>query len=351
MYRACWVIAGFAFAVLTLGLAVAQQPAPAVAPGALAPAQARPDQVITGLDGPGLAVVYDEDAGILAAGCDHGTIQYWNKDVVMGVRAGSGTPHVLHAHQGPVTALVWRGSVLASAGADRKILLWTMPDGQTLHTFEASASVRALALSPDGRLLAAGCDSGAIEIWDVATARLGGRLDGHTDWVAALAFTADGKQLASGGFDGTVRLWDMATGKPALEIPARPMLSASTTGNPVSAVLCLAFSRDGKMLAIGGTDAQIHLVNPADGKLIRSLAGHTSSITSLAFHPTASLLVSSSKDRTIKLWDPANVQAVKSLDGHTAWALGVVFVDHGNRLASVGADQTMRLWDLTAPRK
>jgi WD40 repeat protein len=316
------------------------------------PAQARPDQTLGGLDGPGFAIAVSDDSGILAAACEQGTIHYWDKGVTLGVRAGDRTPNVLRGHAGPVLTLAWsRGPVLASGGADHQLILWSMPDGKPLHTLKTEGMVRALAMAPDGKMVASSGDSRAIQFWDVATGKPGLKLTEHTDWVLRLVFSEDGKLLASGGYDGIVRLWDVASGKKLLDIPARPPTPATPPGGPPNVVWALAFSPDGKLLAVGGSDGPIHLVNTADGKIVRSMPGHTSAVTSLAFHPGGALLASASKDRSVRLWNPANGQAIKTLDGHTSWVEGVTFVAQGTRLASVSADRTVRLWDLTEPAK
>jgi WD40 repeat protein len=310
------------------------------------PAQARLDQTLGGLDGPGSALAYSEQTGILAAACEKGTIHYWQKGVTLGIRAGDRSPNVWQAHKGPITALARsNGPVFASAGVDQKIILWSLPDGQSWHTLPATGVVRALAMANDGKLLAAAGEP-LIQLWDVTTGKPGTKLAAHNDWVTGLAFSTDGKLLASGGYDGLVRLWDVASGQKLLDIPSRPPTPPNTPAGVPNVVLSLAFSPDNKQLAVGGTDAQIHIVNPSDGKIVRSLAGHASSVTALAFHPGGSLLVSGSKDRTIRLWNPANGQPLKTLEGHAAWVQGVAFMAQGTRLASVGADQTVRLWDL-----
>jgi WD40 repeat protein len=338
-------------AVVLSSAAVGQQPAKAPPLPPIAPNQARLAQTINDLDGPGFASAYSEETGILAAACEHGTIQYWHKDVLLGVRVGDGTPNILKGHAGPVTALVWDGGpVLASAGADHKVLLWDVGDHRILHTLPGGGIVRALAMTPDGKLLASAGDDPTIQLWDPATGKPGHKLQAHTDWVLALSFSPDGKQLASGGHDGTVRLWDPASGKKLLEFPSRPAAPANTPPGPANTVMALAFSPDGKLLALGGSDMQIHLVNTADGKIVRSLPGHTSSVTALAFHASGTVLASASKDGTVRLWNPANGQALKTLEGHTAWVQGVVFLAQGTRLASVGADRTVRLWELTVPK-
>jgi WD40 repeat protein len=336
---------GRRFAVLAVLFLATTIPATAQAPS-LNPANARLGQTLGGLPGPGFSLAYQESIGMLAAGCEHGLIPYWDKSVTQGIRTGDGTPAVLAGHQGPVLGLAWGGPVLASAGAEQKVILWSMPEGKPLHTLTPGSTIRALAVTPEGKLLAGAGEDSAIQLWDVASGQPTARLTGHTDWVLALAFSPDGKFLASGGCDGVVRLWEVASGKKLLDIASKPPPAPKMPPGPVNTVVALAFAPDGKTLALGGFDMQVHLVNPADGKIVRSLQGHTGGVTGLAFHPGGTLLASASKDRTVRLWNPANGQAVKALEGHTAWVQGVAFVAGGTRLASVGADQTVRLWEL-----
>jgi hypothetical protein len=85
-------------------------------------------------------------------------------------------------------------------------------------------SVTCLAFSPDGRTLATGrCSEKAARLWEMATGRERGRLEGHREWVLSLAFSPDGRLLASGGADGVVLAWD-ATGA-LTGTPARGKLS------------------------------------------------------------------------------------------------------------------------------
>jgi WD40 repeat protein len=332
--------------VLLIASAVAQQPPPSpLTP--IKPNEARLDQTLGGLEGPGFALAYNESAGILAAACDGG-IHYWDQGVIQGVRAGNGTPNVLRKHEGPLTALASAGSVLISAGADKKLVFWHVPDGKVEKSLATEAVIRAMTTTPDGKILAAAGEDGGIQLWDVAAAKAGAKLTGSADWVLALAYSQDGQRLASGGYDGTVRLWEIPSGKKLLEIPATPPPPPNSPAPPTNIVLALAFSPDSKQLAVGGTDMQIHLFNTSDGKLSRSIQGHTGSVTGLAFHPSGTVLASSSKDRTVRLWNPTNGQSLtpKPLEGHTAWVQGIVFVAQGTRLASVGADRTVRLWNL-----
>jgi len=332
---------------LCVGMARGQAPASPLPP--IQPNQARLEQVLPGLDGPGSALAYSESAGILAAAGEGSSIQYWNKEVILGLRGGRGTPNVLKEHQLPITALAWGGGpVMASAGMDKKIVLSHMPDGVVEKTIPTANVIRSLGMSPDGKMLAGAGEDPEIQLWEVASAKPGPKLVGSTDWVLCLAFSQDGQRLASGGYDGAVRLWEVSTGKKQLDIVATPPAPPNTPSSPTNVVFALAFSPDGKQLAIGGTDAQIHLFSTTDGKLIRSIPGHTGSVTGLAFHASGTVLASCSKDHTVRLWNPANGQPLtpKPMEGHTAWVQGLAFAAQGTRLASIGADRTVCLWNL-----
>jgi WD40 repeat protein len=345
MFRNC-----FAILLLSTALLVqAQQPAapyPAIKPDA-----ARFDQTASStLDGAGFCIAYSEETGLLIAGCERRTLHYWDKDIAMGVRAADHSAHVVPAHQGPVLAVVTAGPHVITAGSDGKIIIWKLAAEKSLHTLNAGTVVRSLSVGADGKVVASAGDNGIVQLWDVATGKPGLKLEGAHDWLLAVAFSPDGKLIAAGGYEGKVTVWVVATGKKTVEFAAVAPVPANTPP-PTNVVSALAFSPDGKLLAVGGHDAAIHLFQADDGKYVRSLTGHGSSITALAFHPTGTLLVSASKDRTLRLWNPANGQLLKALEGHNAWVQGVVFLAQGTRLASVSADQSVRLWDLTDPMK
>jgi WD40 repeat protein len=67
--------------------------------------------------------------------------------------------------------------------------------------------ITALDFSPDGTLIAAGSNNGAIVIWDVTSGIPTHTLWGHYDAIRAVIFSPDGKSIASASRDGTVRIW------------------------------------------------------------------------------------------------------------------------------------------------
>jgi WD40 repeat protein len=340
-------LAGVVFVALVVGTGAGQQPTP-LPP--INPAAARLDQTLGGLETPGVGVVVCEDSGLLVVACENGSLHYWRKDAILGVRGGEHPPNSLADRTTLITALVHVPGGVATAGTDGKIHIRTLPDEKLTKTLDAGGVVRGLAATADGKTLASIGEDGTVHLWDVAAGK-GTKLEGAVDWQNAVAFSPDGKSVAAGGFDGKWRLWDVASGKKTFEVEALAPPPPNTPARPANPIHALAFSPDGKTLAVGGADGQIYLFQTADGKFVRALAGHGSAVSGLAFHPGGQVLASSSKDRTARLWNPANPQPLKNLEGHTSWVQGVVFLEQGTRLATVGADGTVRLWDLTEPKK
>jgi hypothetical protein len=68
----------------------------------------------------------------------------------------------------------------------------------------------ALAVSPDGRVLATGGSEGTVGLWELATGKELRKLKGHDGPVLAVAFSADGRRLLSGSRDTTALIWDTA---------------------------------------------------------------------------------------------------------------------------------------------
>ncbi len=118
-----------------------------------------------------------------------------------------------------------------------------------------------------------------------------------------------------------------------------------------TAVICCAFSPDGKVLASVGNDNLVKLWDPATGKLIREMKGHNGGVQGCAFTSDGKHLLTCSMDTTLKLWEVATGKEEMTLTGHTAAVLPVAVSPDGKLGASEGQDATVRVWDLAAGKE
>jgi RNA polymerase sigma factor (sigma-70 family) len=139
------------------------------------------------------------------------------------------TADVQAAHRGEITAVaVSSQGLVATASFDHTVRVWDAASGRQTAKLDHGATVRALALSPDGRTLAAACFDNSVRLWDLRngteTKRLGGH--GRIGWQQAVVFTPDGQRLLGWGDELALRTWEVRTGKLLAERPLPAALSS-----------------------------------------------------------------------------------------------------------------------------
>jgi WD40 repeat protein len=176
-------------------------------------------------------------------------------------RTVEGDPHVLYGEgRELIRGSFTRDGKAFLAGTGIGVIRWDAANGkQTSRAGEAvdlwseeAGFGSAAALSPDGKLLAVGGNSGVLSLWDTSEAKEVARLlKDADDWwkgFRAVAFSPDGKTLASGDRSGVIRFWDVASRK---EFARRE--------GHAGLIRALVFSPDGKTLASGGSDTTVLL--------------------------------------------------------------------------------------------
>ncbi len=192
----------------------------------------------------------------------------------------------MRGHGGPVRALALSpdGRLAISGSFDQSAILWGLDTGTALGVLRFhEGAVNAVAALPDGRFASASED-GRIALWRLGRAEPEQVLDGHAGPVAGLAVSADGTALASASWDGTARVW------------------------------------------------------PLDGGTPRVLEGHRGNVNAVAFLPDGRP-VTAGADATVRVWPREGASPdVATLPT----ALSALAVSADGEIAAAGADATLR---------
>lgn len=216
---------------------------------------------------------------------------------------------------------------------------WDLAAQQETGVFEAemrTTSVRpqASAIDADGRRFAASSfwregpvDRAELVLWSVAENRILWR-QGDEALADAMAFSPDGRWLAVAGAKASIRVYDTDTGQIAMQFPGH-----------LRNVPAVAFSPDASLLASGGGDGIIHIWSMADGSRLESLRGHESSVSRLVWTGKPGELLSASDDGTVRLWQVPIRPTARHVAGLWTQILGdFVFDVNRDRVLATGAD-------------
>lgn len=231
----------------------------------------------------------------------------------------------------------------------------------TVETRGHRGEVLAVAYSPDGKWVASGCQDGTIRIWDPTTGEFVKALVGHDGVVQAVTWSRDNKQLASGAADDTIRVWDVQSGQQTHVIRTQVADTAVTTISPrpgtpgrgavgEGPTVFVAFSPDGKTLAYGNGDDQIHLWDVATGKTVRVLRGPKEGVRAIAWSADSQMLAVACGDRKVRIYGTSSDEVLDTFDGH-ADVVTAVAISPDNKLvasASVSSKEqdSVRVWEI-----
>jgi WD40 repeat protein len=318
--------------------------------------------LVPGPSGYVISAVFAADGKVLFVGTREGPLRRW--DLTSGKEL---PPWKGHARGVRRLALSADGRTLAATNQEEpyQFRLWDVRTGQEKHVVSNEGGAYALALSPDGRVAAAGGpgvtsrNNETLRLWDTTTGKQLLQLEGHTGDVSALAFTPDGKTLLSAGaFCPRITLWDVATGKKLRQISGKSEMFLAAT-----------FSPDGKVVAGLNADKTITLWD-STGKELRTFGRAPRGLhrvrlwdaagrmlpgnPPLAFSPDGKLLVGPSVEGyALRLWDVASGEEVLPAEGHLG-PLRQIGVSRDGKTAVSAAEENeapLQVWDLATGRR
>ncbi len=280
------------------------------------------------LDGRAISAVFSPDGSWLAASSpEAGTVRFWALNGETPQEKAE-LPGFLGSFS---SAAISPDGRLAAAGLNRRVELWKTDDGSSDLRLEGAFNwIFATAFSPDGSLLASAGGDHRISLWRTSDGQRLNVLEGHNDWVWTVAFAPSGRLLASGSQDGTLRLWRVSP--PENAGPERILQSGRRS------VLRTAFSPDSLHLAGAFVDGSVEIYNVLDGSLEFTLQGHNSSVYALVYSPDGSLLASGSSDGRVNLWRASSGALLYSFE-FDSWADFIFFLPSGQGLGVAGGPE------------
>jgi WD40 repeat protein len=164
----------------------------------------------------------------------------------------------------------------------------------------------------------------------------GGTAIGHT--IRGLACSPDGKLIATASKEGTIYLWDTVTGN---EFPLRRLQGAACNG--------VMFAPKGDAVAVA-EDKGLRVFEVEKGKE-RFHRDSKEVVRAVAYSPDGKTLATVGDDRVVRLWDAATGKEQRQFGDVQGKLTAVAFSPKGKRIVTVGADGTALVWDLTKEQK
>ncbi len=297
-----------------------------------------PTRVLHGNHGPMETVAFAPTANLMATAQVDGTASLWNPTsgrLLRSVRVGPQPVYGI-AFSPDAKTLV--------TGSGNSVTMWRTADGHRLRVIQTGSPVNAVAVSPDGTLVAVASGADVVE-YGIRSGTIKHVLDAHAGQVMTVAFSSDGRMVAGGTAGGanapaTATIWDTRSGV---------LLKVIDASNELLHINALAFSPNGGTLASGGastagTDASLILWNAQPAQGFRVLRGPTDAVRGVAISPTGAQVAATGTASTAVIWDlrSGNTKTL-SLGGPGE---SVAFSPDGQTLAVGSDDAAITLWSV-----
>jgi WD40 repeat protein len=253
-------------------------------------------------------------------------------------------------------------TVVTVNAADPTVRLWDVASGRLERWLlePGGRIVRRLAFGRGSWLLGAG-EFPQVVVWDALTGRVRGRwAGGHKDAILALAVAPNGQLLATADHSGGLRVWDVRrwSAAPAgADLPAPVLLTSRELGTPI---VRLAWTPDGRRVGAAvfenvywqdvgvPADSVRSPARPLPGSWWKARAPAHASAAAFHFSADGHTLLTGDSS-WVQLWDGATRERRHTLNEPNHFVAAALSPD-GRRLATVGSDRALQLWDTNAWR-
>ncbi|XP_076947106.1 uncharacterized protein LOC143618941 [Bidens hawaiensis] len=210
-----------------------------------------------------------------------------------------------------------------------------------------TGSIQSIVHTPDGGGFVTGSTDHDVKFWEYQTTQVSGQDSAQltvsnvrtlpmNDDVIVLAVSPDGKHIAAALLDCTVKVYYMDTLKFFLTLYGHKL-----------PVLCMDISSDGDLIVTGSADKNLKIWGLDFGDCHKSLFAHADSVTAVKFVRNTHYMFSVGKDRMVKYWDADKFELLLTLEGHHAEVWCVSISHRGDFLVTGSHDRSIRRWDRT----
>ncbi len=333
------------------------------------------------------AAAYSPDGETIATISRDKTVRLWDIQTRKNIKT-------LKGHTEGISSIAYSldGKTIATGSADRTVRLWSARTGQNIKTLEGhNYVINSVKYSPDSDTLVSTSRDGTVRFWDVLTGRPLKTLTGYSypityspggdtllitsclerimyspdddtvteiissepetvyilnmdaeqplrplttlNTVDCIAYSPDGKMVAIGS-EGVVQLWDTHAEQPIKSLIKR-------TVSPK----CIAFSADSKTIAIGYSDGTMQWWSVGTGEHTKTFTGYISNQGPIEYAPDGKTIAITDEGHGVSLWNANTGKHLKTLKGHESFISSIAFSPDGGTLATGSIDGTARLWD------
>jgi WD40 repeat protein len=229
------------------------------------------------------------------------------------------------------------GKYLAAGGWDNSIYIISLDTadwGELIHVIPFhSSAILSLAFNRNGEYLICGSNDYQISIWNVDSAVMTQKLK-QKKGITNVGFGPNIRYALSGSKDGEIKLWDTKDSKRTVTIDAGSSLNS------------FVLSRDKKSVYVANSSINISQYNRS-GVELTTLEGHTRRVNDIAISASGQMLASASDDKTVIIWNLQTRKIKYKLTGHSKKVNTVTFSSDNKYAISGSNDGKVIIWDLS----
>lgn len=256
------------------------------------------------------------------------------------VTLGTSRPHPLSEHSDSVRVVAFSpsGKLVASASNDRSISIWNMHAGKEVKCLsDLDLKVKAVAFSMDELEVIAGMRDGMIQRWNLVTGEMITHRPPYEIVLRWIGVSHDDAWIVVQDRSGKFYLWNRKDG-------------IGHEADSVSETVGKTFGQNGRRAVFSSWEDNprryvVCLQDVQTGTVYSTLYGHRDRIEDVALSEDGRIAVSGSFDKTLRIWDAVAGKELHCCSGHKEWVFGVAVSRDGRYAASASKDNTIRLWD------